>query len=59
MVLIMRFTRILLLLSAVTCFSFVGCASSEKKSDRDKVSQVPWNRPAQWEGKGVLGGMVQ
>lgn len=56
----MKFTQIVLLLSAITCLLFVGCASSEKSSnDREKVSTVPWNRPAQWEGKGVLGGMVQ
>jgi len=46
-------------LAVVSFVLFTGCASSEKESDREKVSQVPWNRPAQWEGKGVLGGMVQ
>jgi len=55
----MKFTQLTLLLSAMVCFLFVGCASSEKKSDREQVSTVPWNRPAQWEGKGVLGGMMQ
>jgi hypothetical protein len=38
-----------------------GCASSKDttRENREKVSTVPWNKPQSWEGKGVLGGMVQ
>ena len=47
-------------LSVLTVFT--GCASTEKdstKEGREPVSTVPWSRPESWEGKGVLGGMVQ
>jgi hypothetical protein len=54
----MRLFCLTLLVSATTLF-VSGCASSEKKSEREKISQTPWNRPADWEGKGVLGGIVQ
>ena len=39
-----------------------GCASTSEdttKEGRPKYSTVPWNKPQTWEGKGVLGGMVQ
>jgi len=40
-----------------------GCASTESKDPtmegREKYSTVPWNRPQNWEGKGVLGGVMQ
>ncbi len=42
--------------------SFSGCASPDKNtanSDREPTSTVPWNRPESWEGKGVIGGMMQ
>jgi len=35
----------------------VGCASTPK-SESDSVSTIPWNRPASWEGRGPLGGMM-
>ncbi|MEM6885943.1 MAG: hypothetical protein AAF571_13025 [Verrucomicrobiota bacterium] len=54
----MRFLLLTLLVCAGVLFT-TGCASSEKKSNREKISQTPWNRPADWEGKGVLGGIVQ
>jgi hypothetical protein len=34
-----------------------GCASSQSSND-DSVSTIPWNRPAQWEGQGPMGGMM-
>ena len=34
-----------------------GCASSPKR-ESDDVSTIPWNRPASWEGRGPLGGMM-
>lgn len=40
-----------------------GCASTEPKDStmegREKYSTVPWNKPQNWEGKGVLGGVMQ
>jgi hypothetical protein len=57
-------SRLLLILFAFTAaFAFLGCASSESKDTtkegREKYSTVPWNRPQNWEGKGVLGGVMQ
>ncbi len=37
--------------------SLSGCASSHTAND-DSVSTIPWNRPAQWEGQGPMGGMM-
>jgi hypothetical protein len=34
-----------------------GCASPQSSND-DSVSTIPWNRPAQWEGQGPMGGMM-
>ena len=40
-----------------------GCASTEsdKKTyvnpDKEKVSTIPWNKPASWEGQGQMGGL--
>lgn len=34
-----------------------GCASPEQR-ESDSVSTIPWNRPANWEGQGPLGGMM-
>lgn len=53
--------RVMLLVLSVV---FLGaCASTESKDTtkegRQKYSTVPWNRPQNWEGKGVLGGMMQ
>lgn len=36
-----------------------GCASSETTgASGRKVSSIPWNRPAKWEGGGVLGSQM-
>jgi len=36
-----------------------GCASTEDPAfSRPGVSSIPWNRPAKWEGGGVLGGQM-
>ncbi len=38
---------------------FSGCASTRSaEKDSDSVSTIPWNRPATWEGRGPLGGMM-
>jgi hypothetical protein len=34
-----------------------GCAT-DPRSEPDQVSAIPWNRPATWEGRGPLGGMM-
>ncbi len=40
-------------------FVFGGCASVKKaEGDDDNVSTIPWNRPASWEGRGPMGGMM-
>jgi hypothetical protein len=50
-------------LGALALFGMTGCASTESKDPtlegREKYSTVPWNKPQNWEGKGVLGGVVQ
>jgi hypothetical protein len=41
----------------LACLS--GCATvPESDSESDQVSTIPWNRPANWEGRGPLGGMM-
>jgi hypothetical protein len=35
-----------------------GCATTEPRHESDQVSAIPWNRPASWEGRGPLGGMM-
>ncbi len=48
--------RIFALLVFVGTLAFLpGCASDEPK-DPNRVSNIPWNRPEPWEGKGPLGG---
>jgi hypothetical protein len=50
--------RLLTLLSLIcAALGLGGCASSQSASD-DSVSTIPWNRPAQWEGQGPMGGMM-
>jgi hypothetical protein len=34
-----------------------GCAT-DSRHESDQVSNIPWNRPASWEGRGPLGGMM-
>lgn len=57
----MKFFRLYLFLATVLLCT--ACASSASKDStregRAKYSTVPWNRPQNWEGKGVLGGIVQ
>lgn len=48
--------QILILALAI---GLTGCASTETKSDEDRVSSIPWNRPQSWEGQGPLGSMMQ
>ncbi|RFC41823.1 MAG: hypothetical protein DVB28_002166 [Verrucomicrobia bacterium] len=52
----MNFMRLLLGMFLVSC-GLAGCASSPKE-ESDSLSTIPWNRPATWEGRGPLGGMM-
>jgi hypothetical protein len=51
--------RVLLVIlgAALVCSGLVGCASTPRE-ESDSVSTIPWNRPASWEGRGPLGGMM-
>lgn len=52
-----------LALVALALVGLTGCASTEAEDPtlkgRERYSTVPWNKPQSWEGKGVLGGVVQ
>lgn len=50
---------ILCVLAAV--FGPTGCETTRKSdtsTSRGSVSSIPWNRPAKWEGTGMLGGQM-
>lgn len=47
------------LLAACMVTGLAGCAGTEDTAtSRPGVSTIPWNRPAKWEGGGVLGGQM-
>ena len=47
------------LLAACLAASLPCCAGTEDSAtSRPGVSTIPWNRPAKWEGGGVLGGQM-
>lgn len=51
--------RLLLALLAACTAALAGCAATEDgASGRPGTSTLPWNRPAKWEGGGVLGGQM-
>jgi len=53
--------RLLIAILAALCVgtSLTGCAGTEDSAtSRPTVSTIPWNRPAKWEGGGVLGGQM-
>jgi len=55
--------RILLKLTAIVAIlcgisGLTGCATTPKPESDNSVSTIPWNRPASWEGRGPLGGMM-
>lgn len=35
---------------------FLGGCADDKPRDPNQVSNIPWNRPESWEGKGAMGG---
>ena len=48
-----------IILAAGWLAGMAGCAStSDPATSRPGVSSIPWNRPAKWEGGGVLGGQM-
>jgi nitrous oxide reductase accessory protein NosL len=48
-----------ILLAACLITGLAGCAATEDTATaRPGVSTIPWNRPAKWEGGGVLGGQM-
>lgn len=47
------------LLLLVLAFAAGGCATDEKTEAEHAGSTLPWNRPAKWEGPGVMGSMMQ
>ena len=49
--------RILALAFALIAGGLGGCASQEEE-DPTRVSNIPWNRPENWESQGPLGSMM-
>jgi hypothetical protein len=55
----MKRRTVALILWAAIAASLAGCATTEDPAfSRPGVSSIPWNRPAKWEGGGVLGGQM-
>ncbi|MET0253404.1 MAG: hypothetical protein ABW214_05180 [Terrimicrobiaceae bacterium] len=53
------------LITLAACFLLVfwlgGCASrdEERRAEMEAGGTLPWNRPASWEGGGMLGTHIQ
>lgn len=46
-------------LTLMVCVTVLSACSSKKDDveyERDRVSTIPWTKPANWEGGGALGG---
>jgi hypothetical protein len=52
------FTRLLALSLVVGGALGLGGCATDTRPESDRVSTIPWNRPAAWEGRGPLGGMM-
>lgn len=49
----------IVLFSAFVAAGLAGCAGTENSTTgRPNVSTIPWNRPAKWEGGGMLGSQM-
>ncbi len=50
----------LFLASVIGLALLTGCASQtdQSRSEAEAGGAIPWNRPAQWEGPGVLGSQL-
>jgi len=48
------------LLLALVCVFLPACASQDEaaRKEQEAGGALPWNRPAQWEGPGVLGSQL-
>jgi hypothetical protein len=52
--------RLIGLAGIVLLFLLVGCAQDEtRRAEQEAGGTLPWNRPASWEGPGMLGGAIQ
>ena len=53
--------RIALAICCLLVLFLGACASQdeERRSDMEAGGTLPWNRPASWEGSGVLGAQMQ
>lgn len=47
-----------ILLAAFAVLLLGGCAGTTDPQDPNHVSNIPWNRPESWEGKGSMGGFA-
>jgi hypothetical protein len=50
--------RLVALLFLLTVSSILPACSNADKSDDPGVSQIPWNKPENWESQGPMGGMM-
>ncbi len=51
---------IFLALCGLLALGFVGCAQDEeRRAAQEAGGTLPWNRPASWEGPGMLGTHMQ
>lgn len=48
-------TLLLVMLGLVSLCALWGCSTPEEDG---RVSTLPWNKPASWEGKGAAGGFL-
>ena len=50
------------LFTLAICLLFLSACASKKEEnveyERDRVSTIPWTKPANWEGGGALSGMA-
>lgn len=45
--------------AAVWAFALTGCQTPPaSEASQRGLSTIPWNRPAKWEGGGMLGGQM-
>ena len=47
------------LLLVVIAAGITGCATTDKPTQDDRVSSIPWAKPESWEGQGAFGGALQ
>lgn len=52
-------TRLLRIILAMLVAGLASCATTDPKPSDERVSSIPWNKPASWEGNGPFGSMLQ